>query len=113
MLPARAILEKSIPPCLLLSCCTGHWTRLVEGVWPRQTAWWVTPIAKLSVAAIQVAAFAQPVSGGARGPIAYPAVSHVVVVALLAKPVAQVEPELLQEWTTLGAGRNSAMQVVH
>ena len=36
---------------------------------PRQIAWWVTPIAKLSVAAIQVAAFAPPVSGGACGPI--------------------------------------------
>ena len=80
---------------------------------PRQTAWGVTPITKLSVAAVQVTALAPPVSGGACGPIAFPAASHVVVVALWAKPIAQVGPELLQEWTTRDAGRNSAMQVVH
>ena len=89
------------------------WTRLKKRVRPRQIAWWVTPIAKLSVAAIHVAAFAPPVSGGACGPIAFLAVSPVVVVALLAKPVAQVDPELLQEWPTLDARRNSAEQVVH
>ena len=70
-------------------------------------------MAKLPVAAIQVTALAPPVSGGACGPIAFSAVPPVVVVALFAKPVAQVDPELLQEWTTLDAGRDSAMQVVH
>ena len=80
---------------------------------PRQTAWGISPITKLAVAAIQVTALAPPVSSGARRPIAFPADSHVMVVALLAKPVAQVDPELLHEWTTLDARRNSAMQVVH
>ena len=71
-------------------------------------------MAKFSIAAIQISArLAPPVSGGACGPIAHFAVPFVVIVALWAKPIAQIDPELLQERTTLDAGRNSAMQVVH
>ena len=77
----------ALPPCLLLSCCTGRRTLLIVGVGPRQTAWWVTPIADLPVAAIQVTAHAPPVSSEACGPIANITVPFVMVVALWAKPI--------------------------
>ena len=93
---------------------TVHWTldknTLIIVEWPRQPAH--RPIAKLPIAAVEVATSAGPVIGGARGPVTQPARPIIVILAHWADPVTLVCSPRLRKVTPLPAACHRTHQVV-
>ena len=106
----KSSIEPWVGPRWLKTLDTVHCLSFVPKR-PRETAHKL--VAKLPIAAIEVSTHAAPIIAGACSPVAPPAYSPIMVVALWADPVTLVLPPWLGERAKLPTSRHTTLQLMH